>query len=119
MFVDMQRLSIFLLASALVSVPVTAQTPAASRNQETAMSIALSGAAIYQTRCAACHESGQGRIPSRQAIQNMTAIRILRTLDFGAMMTVAYPLRRDEREAVAKFIENYHICLFHLKLFLR
>jgi len=34
----------------------------------------------------------------------MPASRILRTLDFGAMMTVAYPLHRDEREAVAAYL---------------
>ena len=34
----------------------------------------------------------------------MTAARILRTLDFGAMMTIAYPMRRVEREAVARFL---------------
>jgi polyvinyl alcohol dehydrogenase (cytochrome) len=34
----------------------------------------------------------------------MTPSRILRTLDFGAMMTIAYTLRRDEREAVAAFL---------------
>jgi hypothetical protein len=34
----------------------------------------------------------------------MTRTRIMRTLDFGAMMTIAYPLRRDEREAVAAFL---------------
>src|ERR1051325_6725151 len=34
----------------------------------------------------------------------MSRGRILRTLDFGLMMSVAYPLRRDEREAVAAFL---------------
>jgi polyvinyl alcohol dehydrogenase (cytochrome) len=34
----------------------------------------------------------------------MSPARILRTLDFGLMMSVAYPLRRDEREAVAAFL---------------
>ena len=34
----------------------------------------------------------------------MPAARILRALDFGVMMSVAYPMRRDEREAVATFL---------------
>ena len=38
------------------------------------------------------------------ALQNMPSSRILRTLDFGAMMTIAYQLNRDEREAVARFL---------------
>ncbi len=35
---------------------------------------------------------------------NLSPARILRTLDFGAMMSIAYPMRRDEREAVARFL---------------
>jgi len=34
----------------------------------------------------------------------MPAARILRALDFGAMMTVAYPMSRDERQDVAAFL---------------
>ena len=37
-------------------------------------------------------------------LRNMPSSRILRTLDFGAMMTIAYQLRREEREAVARFL---------------
>jgi len=64
-----------------------------------------SGQALYERRCASCHERpADGRTPGRDALQNMTSARILRTLDFGAMMTIAYQLRRDEREAVARFL---------------
>ena len=42
--------------------------------------------------------------PRRDTLQNMPSSRILRTLDFGAMMTIAYQLNRDEREAVARFL---------------
>ena len=63
-----------------------------------------SGEAIYQTRCAACHDNADARTPSRQTLQNMTPSRILRTLDFGAMMTIAYALNREERQAVATFL---------------
>ncbi len=34
----------------------------------------------------------------------MTATRILRALDFGAMINISYTMRRDEREAVAHFL---------------
>jgi polyvinyl alcohol dehydrogenase (cytochrome) len=37
-------------------------------------------------------------------LQQIPASRILSTLDFGAMMTVAYPLSRDERQAVAAYL---------------
>jgi mono/diheme cytochrome c family protein len=65
---------------------------------------AVSGEALYQKRCASCHEQSDGRTPPREALQKMTAGRIMRALDFGAMMTVAYAMRRDEREAVARFL---------------
>ena len=57
-----------------------------------------------QARCAACHDNADGRTPRASVLQAMTPTRILRTLDFGAMMTIAYTLRRDEREAVATFL---------------
>jgi polyvinyl alcohol dehydrogenase (cytochrome) len=64
----------------------------------------VSGEALYKTRCAACHDNADGRTPPRAVLQAMTPSRILRTLDFGAMMTIAYTLRREEREAVAAFL---------------
>lgn len=70
-----------------LAAPVAAQAP--------------NGEALYKLRCAACHDNADGRTPPKQALQNMTATRILRTLDFGAMMTVAYAMNRAEREAVA------------------
>jgi len=65
----------------------------------------VSGAEVYQQRCAQCHENATAdRAPSRNTLQKMTASRILRTLDFGLMMSVAYPLTREEREAVADYL---------------
>jgi polyvinyl alcohol dehydrogenase (cytochrome) len=79
------------LVVVLTSIPAFAQAP--------------SGEAIYQRRCAACHERpADGRTPSRDALQSMPSTRIMRTLDFGAMMTIAYQLNRAEREAVAGFL---------------
>ena len=63
-----------------------------------------SGEAVYQKRCSRCHDQASPRIPPRAALQQMPAERILRALDFGAMMTVAYPLHRDERQAVAAYL---------------
>jgi polyvinyl alcohol dehydrogenase (cytochrome) len=62
------------------------------------------GATVYAARCAACHDQVDARIPTRDSLAKMSAARILRTLDFGVMMNVAYPLRRDERDAVAAFL---------------
>jgi len=64
----------------------------------------ITGEAIYKQRCASCHEQTNPRIPPRSALNQMSAIRILRALDFGAMMTVAYPMSRSQREAVAAYL---------------
>jgi polyvinyl alcohol dehydrogenase (cytochrome) len=64
----------------------------------------LSGEAVYKKRCAACHDTAADRIPTRQTLSQMRASRILRALDAGAMMTVAYPMNRQEREAVAGYL---------------
>jgi polyvinyl alcohol dehydrogenase (cytochrome) len=72
---------------------------------ETASAQTVSGAGVYQQRCAQCHENAAAnRAPSRDALQKMPASRILRTLDFGLMMGVAYPLTREERTAVANYL---------------
>jgi polyvinyl alcohol dehydrogenase (cytochrome) len=65
---------------------------------------AVSAADVYQKRCATCHDQAGSRAPSRDALQKLSAARILRTLDFGLMMAVAYPINRAEREAVANFL---------------
>jgi len=70
----------------------------------TADAQSASGSAVYQQRCAACHDQVSARIPNREALQKMSAARIMRTLDFGLMMSIAYPLRRDERQAVAAYL---------------
>src|SRR6516165_2599860 len=65
---------------------------------------AVSGEAVYQKRCASCHDSANERTPPREALKQLSVQRILRTLDFGVMINVAYVLSRDEREAVANFL---------------
>ena len=65
---------------------------------------APSGEEVYKSRCAACHDQNTPRIPPRDALQKLHSARILRTLDFGIMMNIAYTLKRDEREAVANYL---------------
>ncbi len=64
----------------------------------------VSGQAVYQKRCATCHDSGNARVPSREALKKVPVARIERSLDFGAMSNVASSLRRDERQAVAAYV---------------
>lgn len=62
------------------------------------------GETVYKKRCAACHEQTNPRIPPRQALQQMPSSRILRALDAGAMMAIAFTMHRDERIAVASYL---------------
>jgi polyvinyl alcohol dehydrogenase (cytochrome) len=67
-------------------------------------SAAVSGEAVYQRRCAGCHDSGREGTPPRDALKQLSVARILRTLDFGVMINIAYVLDREERDAVAHFL---------------
>jgi polyvinyl alcohol dehydrogenase (cytochrome) len=65
---------------------------------------AVSGEAVYKERCAGCHETDNPRIPHRDVLEKLPATRILRTLDYGVMIAIAYPMTRGEREAVASYL---------------
>ncbi|HTS48280.1 MAG TPA: PQQ-binding-like beta-propeller repeat protein [Bryobacteraceae bacterium] len=70
----------------------------------TALLAAATGEEVYKKRCSGCHDQSNSRIPPRDTLQKMPAARILKILDFGVMMQVAYHMPREEREAVAKFL---------------
>jgi len=62
------------------------------------------GADIYAKRCAGCHDQTAARIPPRSALEKLSPLHILKVLDFGVMMAIAYPVTRDERDAVARYL---------------
>src|SRR5277367_961968 len=65
---------------------------------------ASSGEAVYQSHCAVCHEQVNERIPPRETLQKMPAARILRALDAGPMMAIAFTISREDRIAVASYL---------------
>ncbi|HYA16250.1 MAG TPA: PQQ-binding-like beta-propeller repeat protein [Bryobacteraceae bacterium] len=65
---------------------------------------APSGEEVYQKRCAGCHEQTSDRIPHRTALQAMPQSRIVRALDSGAMMAIAFTMSREDRIAVAAYL---------------
>ena len=100
-------MNITLLALAVAaSVAASGCTPVPAESR-VAPQPSVDGAAIYARRCASCHDGGDARAPSRDTLRGLTAQRILRTLDFGSMMTIAYVLRRTEREAVANHLGRH------------
>jgi polyvinyl alcohol dehydrogenase (cytochrome) len=91
-------------ALALVLAVIFAVAAAAQQSRVTPVP---SGAAIYAERCAGCHDappSADNRAPPRALLEQMSAARIVRTMDFGAMMSLTYMLDRAEREAVASYL---------------
>jgi polyvinyl alcohol dehydrogenase (cytochrome) len=72
-----------------------------------ALAAAPSGEAIFAARCAMCHDappSADNRAPPKALLKQMSVARIIRTMDFGAMMSLTYMLDRAEREAVAAYL---------------
>ena len=99
---------------ALAAVGETAVTAGAAMLAAFALTVATrgfaaepSGEAIFAARCAMCHDappSADNRAPPKALLKQMSVARIVRTLDFGAMMSLAYLLDRAERDAVAAYL---------------
>jgi polyvinyl alcohol dehydrogenase (cytochrome) len=79
-----------IILSAFVTAALAAQTPA--------------GEEVFKQRCAGCHGQDNPRIPPKSSLEKMTASHILRTLNYGAMIGVAYTMSLAERDAVAKYL---------------
>ena len=87
----MARTLVFLILALCADLPqAAAQSP--------------SGDATYRTHCASCHDSSSPRVPTRDALRQMPAARIMRALDGGAMMTIALTMSREERLAVSAYL---------------
>jgi polyvinyl alcohol dehydrogenase (cytochrome) len=65
---------------------------------------AQDGAALYRQNCAACHDMGIDRAPAREALQAMTAERVLNALESGAMLSMASRISAADRRAVAQYV---------------
>ena len=68
---------------------------------------ATSGEEVFKQRCAGCHEANNPRIPRVEVLHRMPAARILQTLNWGVMGTVAYTMTIAEREAVASYLGTH------------
>ena len=82
-------------ASAIALFLVAAARPASAQDKD--------GAALYRQHCAACHDMGVDRAPGRDALQTMTAERVLAALESGAMISMASRNSAAERRAIAQF----------------
>ena len=93
------------LAVAAVARPLVGALIVAAAAQ--ALAAEPSGEAIFAARCASCHDappSADNRAPPKALLKQMSVARIIRTMDFGAMMSLTYMLDRAQREAVAAYL---------------
>ncbi len=68
---------------------------------------APSGEEVFKQRCAGCHEANNPRIPRVEVLHRMPAASILRALNWGVMVNVAYTMTIAEREAVASYLGTH------------
>src|SRR4051794_16240495 len=66
--------------------------------------LAQDGAALYRRDCASCHDMGVDRAPSRDALQTMTAERVLGAMESGPMISMASRDNGAERRAIAQYV---------------
>jgi len=64
------------------------------------------GRALYESRCAQCHDANVVRAPQRYILQLSTPEAILSALDEGLMQEVASELSLTEKTAIAEFLTN-------------
>jgi polyvinyl alcohol dehydrogenase (cytochrome) len=62
------------------------------------------GEALYREHCAACHDGGDSRAPSRAALDHRSARTIVEALTSGTMRYQGLPLNGMERRAIAEFL---------------
>src|SRR5438445_2717321 len=65
---------------------------------------AADGAAVYDTRCKACHEGGAARAPSRADLGQRAPADIVRALTSGIMAPMAQGLSDADKQAVATYL---------------
>src|SRR5438445_3850533 len=62
------------------------------------------GATLYMRICAACHDTGFERAPSREVLRAMSPERVLAALESGVMISMTAARTAVERRAVAEFV---------------
>jgi polyvinyl alcohol dehydrogenase (cytochrome) len=61
-------------------------------------------ATIYRQSCASCHDTGDNRAPTRDALRSMRPERVLAAMESGPMISMANRRTPAERRALAEFL---------------
>src|SRR3979409_233755 len=64
------------------------------------------GSSLYDRTCASCHNGGNDRAPSRDALRSMSADRVLSAMETGPMISMAVRRTAAARRAVAEFVSG-------------
>jgi polyvinyl alcohol dehydrogenase (cytochrome) len=84
---------------------VLGTTIAVSRGKDVASGqTPMAGAAIYQSRCASCHDSPATRAPDRATLALKTPDAIMASLVTGTMSIVAKDLTAADKRSVAEYL---------------
>ena len=65
---------------------------------------AQDAATIYRQSCASCHDTGDNRAPTREALRAMRPERVLAAMESGPMISMANRRTPAERRALAEFL---------------
>ena len=98
------RITVVVLAAGLAGAGGPSHQSAAQSPPTTNEQAATSGATIYKTQCATCHEAGATRAPDRETLKRMTRDTILASLVSGTMSVLAMDLSAADKRAVAEFL---------------
>ena len=90
------RVRLAISVGVLLAIPALALAQAPAPNPQD----------LYTRSCAQCHDGGNDRAPSREALRGMTAERILAAMETGPMITMANNRTAAERRAIAEFLSG-------------
>ncbi|RXH05224.1 PQQ-binding-like beta-propeller repeat protein [Bradyrhizobium vignae] len=65
-----------------------------------------SGEALYEQRCASCHEGGAARAPDRNALRQLNEQRIGFQLAYGLMSAQGRDLSKDQIGAITRYLKG-------------
>jgi polyvinyl alcohol dehydrogenase (cytochrome) len=65
---------------------------------------AQDGAAAYTSNCAACHDGGMNRAPTRDLFVGMAPQQVLAAMETGSMISMAVTLSTADRRALSEYL---------------
>src|SRR5215471_4926556 len=90
-----------ILAGVLMALPALLHGSIAEGTLQQNAATSPEGAALYQERCAACHDNPQDRVPPLFLIRRRAAEDVIQTLTTGVMKQQAAGLTADQIRALA------------------